>query len=153
MIRRIYIDMDHTFCDFKESLDFWKERAITEVERSWPWSQKGFFESLKPMNGAIEFWNKWNDKVDLWILTRPSIPNRHCYTEKANWIYKYLGNDGIKKLILSPRKELLIGDILIDDSDKDGQPEFNGEWWQFGTEKYKSWEEIDKILEMSINKI
>lgn len=142
----VYIDMDHTFCDLEGAIDFWLKRARTDVEKTWPWSMVGFFESLLPMNGSLEFWHKWVDKIDLWFLTRPSIPNRHCYTEKANWIYKHLGEDGVKKLILCPKKDLLIGDILIDDSGKDGQSTFKGQWWQFGSENFRSWEDVDKKL-------
>jgi len=144
---RVYIDMDHTFCDFEGSRSFWSERATTDVEKRWPWSQPGFFRSLKPMPGALEFWNKWEEKMDLWFLTRPSIPNRHCYTEKADWIFKYLGNKGLEKLIISHRKDLLIGDILIDDSGNAGQETFNGTWLRFGKEPYATWEDVDKFIE------
>ena len=144
---RIYIDMDHTFCDFDGALPYWRERAVTKTEKNWPWSMRGFFESLLPMEGSIEFWNNYIDKMDLWFLTKPSIPNRQCYTEKANWVYKYLGEKGVEKLIICPRKELLIGDILIDDHHNAGQPEFNGMWWQFGKPGFENWDVIDKRLE------
>lgn len=122
------------------------KRSLSEVEKNWPWSMRGFFESLLPIEGSLDFWNKWKDKCDLWFLTRPSIPNRQCYTEKANWVYKYLGEDGVSKLILCPKKNLVIGDILVDDGNKDGQPEFDGMWWQFGSEKYPDWKSIDESL-------
>lgn len=146
MKKRIYIDMDHTFCDFNESLEHWRKRATNETEHKFPWSMKGYFQSLLPMPGAVEFWNKWYKIHDLWFLTRPSIPNRQCYTEKAEWIYKYLGDDGINKLILSPRKDILIGDILIDDDMRCGQPDFKGKWLQFGKNGI-DWNYIDKYLE------
>jgi hypothetical protein len=136
---RVYIDMDHTFCDFDGTLEFWRKRALTEVEKNWPWSQPGFFYSLLPMPGALEFWNYWQDKADLWFLTRPSVPNLHCYTEKAQWVRKYLGEAAQEKLIISPRKDLVIGDILIDDAINCGQPFFQGRWWRFGTETTPDW--------------
>ena len=40
-----------------------------------------------------------------------------------------------RKLILTHRKDLLIGDILIDDSRYRGQPDFQGEWFWFN----KNW--------------
>jgi 5'(3')-deoxyribonucleotidase len=143
---RIYIDMDHTFCDFEEAKEYWIKRAKTDIEKSWPWSMKGYFESLLPMEGALEFWERWKSDCDVWFLTRPSIPNRHSYTEKANWIHKHLGNEGLCKLILSPRKDILNGDILIDDDDRAGQPQFNGSWWRFGSERYPDWKSIDESL-------
>ena len=35
-------------------------------------------------------------------------------------------------MVLTHRKDLLIGDILIDDSIYRGQPEFEGTWFHFG---------------------
>jgi putative heme-binding domain-containing protein len=43
--------------------------------------------------GAIEGVKTLQTKYDVWILTRPSIKNTNCYTEKAEWIKKYLGED------------------------------------------------------------
>ena len=143
---RIYIDMDHTFCNFNDARLEWAKRAVSETEQKWPWSMVGFFESLLPNEGAIDFWLKWESSCDLWFLTRPSFYNRHCYTEKANGVFRYLGERGLKKLILSPNKSLLIGDILIDDHDQDGQKEFNGLWWRYGSLEFPDWKTVDKQL-------
>lgn len=99
----------------------------------------GFFQSLPPMPGALEFWKEFETKVDLFFLTRPSFQNRHCYTEKAEWVFRYLGEEGVKRLIISPRKDILIGDVLIDDATNCGQTEFEGEWWQFGSSQCPNW--------------
>lgn len=144
----IYIDMDHTFCDFDSHRKIWQKFALTETEEKFPWSMRGFFESLQPMPGAISFWNNWVDLCDLYFLTRPSLMNRHSYTEKANWVFRHLGQDALEKLILSPRKDLLRGDILIDDYGGNGQNLFKGEWWQFGKEKYPNWEACNSLLSL-----
>lgn len=143
---RVYIDMDHTFCDFKAANDIWKTWAVTEEERKWPWSMPGMFRSLPPMKGALAFWEEFYPQCELWFLTRPSIPNRHCYTEKADWIYRYLGEKGSNRLILSPKKDLLIGDILIDDAENCGQQTFQGEWWRFGRDEHATWEMVSEKL-------
>jgi 5'(3')-deoxyribonucleotidase len=148
----VYIDMDHTFCDFDGHKKIWQKFATTPIEESYPWSMRGYFESLLPMPGAIDFWNKYKETCDLYFLTRPSLLNRHSYTEKANWIHKYLGQEGLEKLILSPRKDLLYGDILIDDYYGNGQADFKGEWWQFGSEKFPDWSTCDQSLTKKINK-
>jgi hypothetical protein len=149
---RVYIDMDHTFCDFNDALNFWKERAKTGIERQWPWSQKGFFSSLLPMEGALEFWNKWENIADLWFLTRPSIPNLHCYIEKAEWVRKYLGEEAQEKLIISPRKDLFHGDILIDDAINCGQQFFEGEHWIFGSDNCPDWNIADLLMKSAVEK-
>lgn len=143
---RVYLDMDHTFCDFEHARKAWKEWGLTEIEKRIPWSMPGFFRVLLPMPGALEFWETFKGKVDLYFLTRPSFQNRHCYTEKADWIFRYLGEEGVKRLILSPRKDLLIGDVLIDDSTNCGQEEFEGEWWQFGSVQCVDWNAATKKL-------
>jgi hypothetical protein len=136
---RVYIDMDHTFCEFESARKIWQDWALTDVEKTWPWSMPGFFRSLPPMPGALEFWKTFEPKVELFFLTRPSFQNRHCYTEKAEWVFRYLGEEGVKRLIISPRKDLLMGDVLIDDATNCGQQQFEGEWWQFGSKSCPDW--------------
>ena len=143
--------MDHTFCDMKDAVEIWQRWSLTETEEKWPWSMTGLFKYMLPMTGALKFYAKYSETCDLWFLTRPSIKNIHCYTEKAEWVKRYFGEAGLEKLILSPKKDLLIGDILIDDSGKYGQETFQGEWWQFGAAGYETWEEIDNKLQLYIN--
>lgn len=147
---RVYIDMDNTFCDILSAVEIWRDWALTDEEKMWPWSMTGLFKYLKPMPGAIEFYRKYENICELWFLTRPSIKNLHCYTEKAEWIKRYFGEEGLERLILTPQKDLLIGDILIDDASNYGQVTFQGEWWQFGTKDNKDWEEISQKLDIRI---
>jgi 5'(3')-deoxyribonucleotidase len=143
----IYIDMDHTFCDFENHKKTWQKFAHSPIEKQFPWSMRGFFETLPPMQGALDFWEYWADKCDLYFLTRPSVRNRHSYTEKANWVFKHLGQDALEKLILSPKKDLLKGDILIDDYGGNGQSTFEGEWWKFGSDEFPDWTTCHNMLE------
>lgn len=149
---RIYIDMDHTFCDFNRALPYWRECALDDTEKTWPWSQKGFFRSLHPMEGAIEYWKKWEGECDLWFLTRPSFQNLHCYTEKAEWVKRHLGEEGLQKLILCPKKNLVIGDVLIDDDERAGQPDFMGTWWKFGSVSCPDWKTADRLTSLILGK-
>ncbi len=50
-----------------------------------------------------------------------------------------MGNKARKKLILTHRKDLNIGDFLVDDRTKNGAGEFMGEFIQFGTDKFPDW--------------
>ena len=46
-----------------------------------------------------------------------------------------------RRLIYTHRKDLLIGDILIDDTRFRGQPDFQGEWFWFNKKwRNKNWE-------------
>jgi 5'(3')-deoxyribonucleotidase len=86
-------------------------------------------------------------KYDVWNHTRPSIKNTNSYTEKAEWIKKYFGEDMLFKLILCPDKSLVKGDFLIDDDHRHGQTEFEGEHIHFGKdEKFMNWSQVVDYL-------
>jgi 5'(3')-deoxyribonucleotidase len=140
-MRRIYVDMDDTLCDFITPF------KSGEYKEKYPQSKIGFFFDLEPIDGAIEGMNTFMTKYDVWILTRPSIKNTNCYTEKAEWIKKYFGEDMLFKLILCPDKSLVKGDFLIDDDHRHGQTEFEGEHIHFGKdEKFKTWSQVVDYL-------
>ncbi len=136
----VYVDMDDTLCDFIGPF------KSGEYQIKFPQSKVGFFLSLEPLEFAIEGLNILQTKYDVWILTRPSIKNTHCYTEKAEWIKKYFGEDMLNRMILCPDKSLVKGDFLIDDDIKHGQPEFEGEWLHFATDKFPDWKLVVEYL-------
>lgn len=143
-MKRIFVDMDGVLCDFRKGLVDNILPTANSMEKEFPQSRLGFFILLEPIEGAIDAINKLKEKYDVWILSRPSFPNMNCYTEKAIWIRKHLGYEMQKKLILAGDKSLLIGDYLIDDTNKDGQERFTGELILFGSEIYPSWKEVLK---------
>lgn len=140
-MKRIYVDMDDTLCDFTTPF------KTGEFKLKYPQSKVGFFLELEPLEGAIEGMNTLMTKYDVWILTRPSIKNTNCYTEKAEWIKKYFGENFLEKLILCPNKSLVKGDYLIDDDHRHGQTEFEGEHIYFGKDdKFKTWSQVIEYL-------
>lgn len=141
---RIYVDMDGTIADFYGAIIKRKESAKNDLEKNWPQSKVGFFLELKPIDGAIEAINILSliKNHEVWFLTRPSFKNIHCYTEKAQWIQKYFGMQGLERLILCGNKSLLKGDYLIDDTQIDGQLEFEGVFIKIGSDKYPTWNEV-----------
>lgn len=132
--------MDDTICDFMGPF------RSGDFKLKYPQSKVGFFLDLKPLEYAIEAVKLLQEKYDVWILTRPSIKNTHCYTEKAEWIKKYFGEQMLEKLILCPDKSLVKGDYLIDDDIKHGQKQFEGEHIQFGTSNFPNWKSVIKYL-------
>ena len=137
----VYVDMDDTICDFSTPF------RNGEYRLKYPQSKVGFFLDLEPIKGAIEGIKTLQVKYDVWILTRPSIKNTHCYTEKAEWIKNYLGEDMLNKMILCPDKSLVKGHILIDDDNRHGQSEFEGEHIHFQSdERFLDWNSIIEYL-------
>lgn len=135
----IYIDMDDTLCDYTKHYNSYK---ILYPNNQYPQSIYKFFETIPPIPKAIETVKKLNAVYDVWILTRPSVFNPLCYTEKRNWIEQHLGIEYCHKLIISPNKTLLKGGYLIDDVKWD----FDGVQLQYGTSKYKDWNDISKYF-------
>lgn len=136
--------MDEVMSNFKKL--YLAEHTATNI---YPQSRPGFFQDLEPLPGAIEAVKSLidDDRYDVYILTAPSYMNPYCYMDKRIWIEKYFGIDFCKRLIICYYKNLLDGDILIDDSEKNGQLKFNGEVITFGSNKYPNWDAVLPYLE------
>jgi 5'(3')-deoxyribonucleotidase len=68
------------------------------------------------------------------------------YTDKRLWLEKYYGDLAKKRLILTNRKDLAIGDYLIDDRLKNGSEKFKGMFIHFGTKAFPDWESVITFL-------
>ena len=133
--KTLYIDMDGVLVDLQSNLD----------KQGW---HQNVFKDPPPMAGAVEAFNElcFDEDYDVYILsTAPwNIPN--SWTQKRLWVSKYLGDKSHKRLILCNHKNLLRGDILIDDRTANGAGEFDGELIQFATDKYPDWQTVIKYL-------
>lgn len=130
-----YVDMDDTITAFEKA-------RVAHIEKTpsirIPWCKMDFFRKLEPIEGAIEGINKLTEWYDVWILTRPSVHNPLCYTEKRLWVEDHLGFEWCKKLILCPDKSLMKGDLLIDDV----KWNFDGEQLLFGSSACPNWKSV-----------
>jgi 5'(3')-deoxyribonucleotidase len=125
---RIYVDMDDTLCDFMGAYRLATEKLPVQA---YPQAGVDFFRKLSPLLGAVEGIKELARRGhDVWILTRPSVYNPLCYTEKRLWVEDHLGLHWCERLIISPDKSLLIGDLLIDDT---SWPGFSGDQIHFGS--------------------
>ena len=90
------------------------------------------YRNLEVMPGATEALEKLNQDFDVFIASTPPWDRPDMWGAKRKWIAEHF--PALKrKLILTHRKDLLIGDILIDDSRWRGQPDFKGNWLWFGS--------------------
>ena len=133
---RIFIDMDGVIADFeKASNEF--QRIHGKTNRPDKWVD---YRNLDVIEGAIEAVAKLNADHEVFIASTPPWTRPEVWGHKREWIgehFPYLK----RKIILTHRKDLLIGDILIDDSRYRGQPDFQGEWFWFNKNwNNKNWE-------------
>ena len=119
---RIYIDMDGVIANFQKAADEggWKHRPDLHVD----------YRNLEVIDGAIKSLAKLNADHEIFIASTPPWTRPEVWGHKREWLeehFPYLK----RKLILTHRKDLLIGDILIDDTRFRGQPDFDGNWFWF----------------------
>lgn len=141
--KRLYIDMDGVLCDYKSSF---QKKLDKYPNQPYPQSQFGFFLNLKPIDGAIESVKILENHFDVWILTRPSVHNLSCYTEKAQWVRNNLGIEIQAKTIFCTDKSLLKGHFLVDDQVEHGQTEFEGFHILFGGKDFSTWKNVVEYL-------
>ena len=142
--KKVFIDLDDTIVYFTRH--YLRCRHTHPEYNPYPQSRPGFFLELEPIEGAKETIIKLQDHFDVWILSRPSYKNPHCYTEKRLWLEKYYGLDFCQKLILCPDKGLVRGDYLIDDV---LWKDFQGVQLQFGTGDLQTWDAVyTKLMEL-----
>ena len=141
--KRLYVDMDGVLCDYKKLYDSERE---SNPSQPYPQSQFGFFLNLESIPFAIDSINHLQKHFDVWILTRPSVHNLSCYTEKAQWIRKYLGFEMQTKTIMCVDKSLLKGHFLVDDQVEHGQTEFEGKHIHFGSDEFNNWDKVVTYL-------
>ena len=127
---RIFIDMDGVIADFEKASDEF-QRIHGKTNRPDKWVD---YRNLDVIEGAIEAVAKLNADHEVFIASTPPWTRPEVWGHKREWIGEHFP-DLKRKIILTHRKDLLIGDILIDDSRFRGQPDFQGEWFWFN----KNW--------------
>ena len=147
MKKILYIDLDGVMVDLESHAI--KRHGPKAVEKLGMLTSvdKELFEEPEPMSGAIEAVKRLWDKFDIYFLTTAPWSNPTSFSSKRRWVQKNLGKYAHKRLIISHRKDLCIGDFLIDDRPNNGAAEFRGEWIQFGQPGFEDWTKVINYLE------
>ena len=143
--KTLYIDMDNVLVDFKSGLKLQSEEILNLYKDRLDDIQN-LFSQMLPMKDAVESFNLLAQEYDTYILSTAPWNNPSAWSDKLEWVKKYLGQSAYKRLILSHHKNMNKGDYLIDDRTKHGAEEFEGELIRFGSEEYPDWEAVCEYL-------
>ena len=141
----LYVDMDNVLVDFKSALDIQTEEILQKYsgrEDEIP----NLFGSMIPMKDAIESFSILSNFYDTYILSTAPWNNPSAWSEKLEWVKKYLGDSAHKRLIISHHKNLNKGDFLIDDRTKNGAGDFEGKLILFGSNEFSDWQSVCSYL-------
>lgn len=139
--KRVFVDMDNVLVDFESGLAQVSEEVKKEYEGRLD-EIPGLFGLMKPMPGAIEAVHELQRHYDMFILSTAPWKNHSAWSDKVAWVTKYLDDVFHKRMVITHRKDLCLGDYLIDDRGKNGTSEFSGEWIEFGSEKFPDWNSV-----------
>lgn len=142
----MYIDLDGVVCDFDKAVvelcpDLINMDVIDRAIKVEQLIQDTplFFQNLPPFEGAVEAVRELFELYDVYFLSTPMWAIPESYSGKRIWIERYFGELSKKRLILTHRKDLVMGDFLIDDRMLHGVTQFAGRHIHFGSTEFPDW--------------
>ena len=107
-MKRLFVDMDGTLCEFK---------AVTQLEQLY---EKGYFERLKPQENVVDAVRQMcrSSNYEVYILSAVLTDSPYALDEKNGWLDRYLPEIDDSHRIFTPcgqDKKDFIPDISPDD--------------------------------------
>ncbi len=148
MKKTLYIDMDNVLVDFPSGILLTPEEVQLEyVDRLD--EVPHIFSKMQPIEGAVGAFEELSTLFDTYILSTAPWENATAWSDKLDWVKKYLGKPAHKRLILSHHKNLNNGHFLVDDRTKNGVDRFKGVHIHFGTNDFPDWNSVTSYLKQN----
>jgi len=141
----VYVDMDGVLVDFQSGIKLLSDKELVLFENKFD-EVPGIFSKMKPIDGALEAFEKLNKHFDVYILSTAPWENPTALNDKLAWIKQNIGDLAKKRVIFSHNKHLNMGDYLIDDRLANGAGDFKGTHIHFGTDKFPNWASVLNYL-------
>ena len=141
------IDLDDVVADFVSAMNAHPLRNEPPFDKD-PDTIPGLFRNLKPIESAISSVEKLlhSEKYEVYFLSTAPWNNPSAWTDKRLWLAGQFGDKINRRLIITHRKDLVKGDILIDDRPNNGAKDFGGELIKFGSDEYPNWAAVIDYL-------
>ena len=145
----VYVDMGGVLVDFHAGLELIGDELRKEYAGKYD-EVPNIVSYLPPIKGAVDAMNALQKcgKYDVYILSTSPWNNPSTWSDKVEWVNRYLDKYYCKRLILSHHKNLLRGDYIIDDRGKHGTSGFKGEWICFGSNRFPDWRTVLDYLKV-----
>ncbi len=146
-MKLLYIDLDGVIVDFISAMNAHPLRNESPYNKD-PDTIPGLFRNLNPIESAISSVEKLlqSQKYEVYFLSTAPWDNPSAWTDKRLWLEDKFGDAATRRLILTHRKDLIRGDILIDDRPNNGAKNFEGKWIHFGSDAYPNWSAVLNYL-------
>ena len=150
-MRILYVDMDNVLVDFRSGLALTPE--IVQREYAGRLDEvPHIFSRMTPIEGAVEAFEELSNLFDTYILSTAPWENPTAWSDKLEWVKKYLGRSAHKRLILSHHKNLNDGHFLVDDRFKNGVDRFRGLHIHYGSPEFPDWQAVTRFLKDSLDR-
>ena len=145
MSKIVYVDMDGVLVDFQSGINLLSDKELVLFQNNFD-EVPGIFSRMKPIDGALEAFEKLNKHFDVYILSTAPWENPTALNDKLAWIKQNIGDLAKKRVIFSHNKHLNMGDYLIDDRLANGAGDFKGTHIHFGTDEFPNWTSVLNYL-------
>jgi len=145
MKRIVYFDLDGVLVDFHSAFSKVDPDILAKFKGNED-EVPGIFALMEPLPGALEAYEYLSLHFETYILSASPWENPTAWSDKLNWVKKYLSQHARKRLILSHNKQLCIGDYLIDDRPNNGAVNFKGQHILFGQDPFSNWHAVIEYL-------
>lgn len=161
MKKTLYVDLDGVCANFKHKMVekfphtehiFYEEETYENnlIIEDCMFIEPRFFHDLQPIEGSIESVKRLMEFYDIYFLSTPFWDVPESFMDKRHWLEQHFGDMCYKRLILTHRKDLNIGNYLIDDRLANGSENFTGEHIHFGTSEFPNWKTVEDYLMLEI---
>ena len=146
----MYLDLDGVLADFDKAMEALcpdinspKMRRNTDVRTKKVLElcqcNPTIFEELEPIEGALEAVDHLFHLYHVYFLSTPMWHLPASFMGKRLWVETHFGEKALRRLILTHRKDLCIGDYLVDDRLLNGVANFSGLHIHFGSREFPDW--------------